>query len=155
MCGRFACGLAPDVVRRLSTYMNIQTQELTLPPFIDLMSSSQPFRASWNLSPTSTWYEQREIVSRIDCSICSSSLCLISAKHLDETEDSATRVLCSMRWSLVPHYHKGSLADYKPILNNCRVETIEEKSTFKVPLRNGKRCVILAEGYVRSDAFIV
>ncbi len=54
-----------------------------------------------------------------------------------------------MRWSLVPHYHKGSLTDYKPILNNCRVETIEEKPTFKVPLRNGKRCVILAEGYVR------
>ena len=80
------------------------------------------------------------------------SLCLISAKHLDESEDSATRVLCSMRWSLVPHYHKGSLADYKPILNNCRVETIEEKSTFKVPLRNGKRCVILAEGYVECDS---
>jgi len=53
-----------------------------------------------------------------------------------------------MRWALVPHYHKGSLAEYKPILNNCRVETIEEKTTFKVPLRNGKRCVILAEGYV-------
>jgi hypothetical protein len=66
---------------------------------------------------------------------------------LDETEDSATRVLCSMRWSLVPHYHKGSLAEYKPILNNCRVETIEEKPTFKIPLRHGKRCVILAEGY--------
>ncbi len=78
------------------------------------------------------------------------SLCLISAKHLDETEDSATRVLCSMRWSLVPHYHKGSLAEYKPILNNCRVETIEEKPTFRVPLQNGKRCVILAEGYVHS-----
>jgi putative SOS response-associated peptidase YedK len=74
---------------------------------------------------------------------------LISAKHLDETEDSATRVLCSMRWSLVPHYHKGNLAEYKPILNNCRVETIEEKPTFKVPLRNGRRCIILAEGYVQ------
>jgi hypothetical protein len=57
MCGRFACGLAPDVVRRLSTYMNTQTQELTLPPFIDLMSSTHPFRASWNISPTSTWYK--------------------------------------------------------------------------------------------------
>ncbi|CAF0752333.1 unnamed protein product [Adineta ricciae] len=129
MCGRFACGLAPDVVRRLSTYTNSQTQETVLPPFIDLMSSTQPFRSSWNISPTST------------------CLCLISAKHLDETEDSATRVLCSMRWALVPHYHKGSLAEYRPILNNCRVETIEEKPTFKVPFQNGKRCVILAEGF--------
>jgi hypothetical protein len=59
MCVRFACGLAPDVVRRLSTYMNSQTQELTLPPFIDLMSSTKPFRSSWNLSPTSTWYDQK------------------------------------------------------------------------------------------------
>lgn len=82
------------------------------------------------------------------------SLCLISAKHLDESEDSATRVLCSMRWSLVPHYHKGSLGEYKPILNNCRVETIEEKSTFKVPLQNGKRCVILAEGYAECDSCV-
>ncbi|CAF4399713.1 unnamed protein product [Rotaria magnacalcarata] len=52
-----------------------------------------------------------------------------------------------MRWSMVPNYHKGSLHEYKPILNNCRVETIDEKPTFKVPLRNGKRCVILAEGF--------
>ena len=51
-----------------------------------------------------------------------------------------------MRWSLVPHYHKGSLAEFKPILNNCRVETIEEKPTFKVPFKNGKRCVVLCEG---------
>ena len=58
MCGRFACGLAPDVVRRLSAYVNSQTKEQTLPPFIDLMSSSRPFRASWNIAPTSTWYCQ-------------------------------------------------------------------------------------------------
>lgn len=55
-----------------------------------------------------------------------------------------------MRWSLVPHYHKGRLTEYKHILNNCRVETIEEKATFKVPLHNGKRCVILAEGYFET-----
>ena len=58
-----------------------------------------------------------------------------------------------MRWALVPHYHKGSLTEYKTILNNCRVETIDEKLTFKVPLRNGKRCVILAEGYSLTFCF--
>ena len=76
------------------------------------------------------------------------SLCLISGKHLDETEDSSTRVLCSMRWSLVPHYYKGNLSEFKPVLNNCRSETIEEKPSFKGPLKNGQRCVVLAEGYV-------
>ena len=60
MCGRFACGLSPDVVRRLSTYMNSQTNEMTLPPYIDLMSSIRSFRASWNLSPTSTWYDKNK-----------------------------------------------------------------------------------------------
>ena len=54
-----------------------------------------------------------------------------------------------MRWSLVPHYFKGSLNEFKPILNNCRSETIDEKPTFKGPLRNGQRCVVLAEGFVR------
>ena len=75
------------------------------------------------------------------------SLCLISGKHLDETEDSSTRVLCSMRWSLVPQYHKGSLTEFKPVLNNCRSETIDEKPSFKRPLKNGQRCVVLAEGF--------
>ena len=55
MCGRFACGLAPDVVRRLSTYMNSQTQQRTSPAFIDLMPSSRSFRPGWNIAPTSTW----------------------------------------------------------------------------------------------------
>ena len=77
------------------------------------------------------------------------SLCLISAKHLNENEDSATRALCSMRWSLVPQYHKGSLSEFKPILNNCRAETIDEKTSFKQPLKKGQRCVILAEGYLQ------
>ena len=55
MCGRFACGLAPDVVRRLSTYMHSQTHDSTEPPFIDLMPSTRSFRPSWNIAPTSTW----------------------------------------------------------------------------------------------------
>ena len=52
-----------------------------------------------------------------------------------------------MRWALVPNYYKGKLSDFKPILNNCRSETIEDKPSFKRPLKTGQRCVILAEGY--------
>lgn len=153
MCGRFACGLAPDVVRRLATYMHSQTQESTMPPFIDLMPLTRSFRPSWNLAPTSTWYYQIFITIVIKCVLNkilkNFSLCLISAKHLDETEDSSTRVLCSMRWSLVPSYYNGALSEFKPVLNNCRSETIDEKPTFKRPLKNGQRCVVLAEGYIK------
>jgi len=53
-----------------------------------------------------------------------------------------------MRWSLVPHYYKGSLTEFKPVLNNCRSETIDQKPTFKGPLKHGRRCVVLAEGYI-------
>ena len=52
-----------------------------------------------------------------------------------------------MRWSLIPHYYKGNPAEFKPILNNCRSETIDEKVSFKGLLRNGRRCVVLAEGF--------
>jgi hypothetical protein len=52
-----------------------------------------------------------------------------------------------MRWSLIPYYYKGSTAEFKPVLNNCRSETIDEKPTFKGPLKNGRRCVVLAEGF--------
>jgi putative SOS response-associated peptidase YedK len=149
MCGRLACGLAPDTVRRLSAYRNSQTHQSTLPSFIDLMTSTRSFRTSWNIAPTSTWYIDNRYCSIsmiwILFVVCS-SLCLISAKHLNSTEDSATRVLCSMRWSLVPQYHKGNLADFKLILNNCRTETMREKPLFKVLLNKGQRCVVLAEG---------
>lgn len=62
MCGRFACGLTPDVVRRLSTYMHSQTHDSTEPPFIDTMPSTRSFRPSWNIAPTSTWYIQTKFV---------------------------------------------------------------------------------------------
>ncbi len=52
-----------------------------------------------------------------------------------------------MRWALVPPYHKGSLDELKLVLNNCRSETIDEKPSFKRPLKNGQRCVVLAEGF--------
>jgi putative SOS response-associated peptidase YedK len=58
-----------------------------------------------------------------------------------------------MRWSLVPHYFKGHLTEFKPVLNNCRSETINEKPTFKRPLKNGQRCVVLAEGFVENCLF--
>lgn len=38
---------------------------------------------------------------------------------------------------------------------NCRAEGILEKPTFAVPLKKGRRCVVLAEGYVVGSLFIV
>ena len=56
------------------------------------------------------------------------------------------RVIQPMRWGLIPQWHKGDRASFKTMHNNCRGETVSEKSTFSVPFAKGKRCVIIAEG---------
>ncbi|CAF1163176.1 unnamed protein product [Didymodactylos carnosus] len=131
MCGRFACGLAPDVVRRLCTYMNNETHEKTEPDWFNLMEQhGRDFKQSWNIAPTMT------------------CLCLISEKHLDSSCDSSRYALCSMRWGLIPSYYQADIEKFSFTMNNCRSETIMEKPTFKTPFRNGQRCVVLAEGYL-------
>lgn len=52
----------------------------------------------------------------------------------------------NMRWGLVPRWTKD-LEDLKASTFNARSETIEEKPTFAAPFLEGKRCLVLANGY--------
>ena len=57
------------------------------------------------------------------------------------------RVICEMKWGLIPSWHKGSEGSFKLVLNNCRSDTLLQKPAFKGPLERGQRCVVLAEGF--------
>ena len=54
------------------------------------------------------------------------------------------RMLRMMKWGLVPHWSKDSKIGYKMI--NARSEGIEEKPSFRGPLKKG-RCLVIADGF--------
>ena len=56
------------------------------------------------------------------------------------------RVLQTMRWGLVPSWHKGDPNKFGTMLNNCRIEGLQEKPSFRNALKKGQRCVIVCEG---------
>ena len=66
----------------------------------------------------------------------------------DEAEGASERVLQTMRWGLVPSWHKGEPESFSMMLNNCRSESMTEKASFRNPLNKGQRCVVVVEGSV-------
>ena len=54
------------------------------------------------------------------------------------------RMLRMMKWGLVPHWAKDPKIGYKMI--NARSEGIEEKPSFRGPLKKG-RCLVIADGF--------
>lgn len=54
------------------------------------------------------------------------------------------RIVTMMKWGLVPHWSKDPKIGFKMI--NARSEGIDEKPSFKTPLRQ-RRCLVLADGF--------
>ncbi len=54
------------------------------------------------------------------------------------------RIVTSMKWGLVPYWAKDLKIGFKMI--NARAEGINEKPSFKAPLRK-RRCLIMADGF--------
>ena len=54
------------------------------------------------------------------------------------------RILTMMKWGLVPYWSKDPKVGYKMI--NARSEGIEEKPSFRKPLKK-RRCIVMADGF--------
>ncbi|NWY03659.1 HMCES protein, partial [Nothoprocta ornata] len=62
--------------------------------------------------------------------------------------DSSEQVLTTMRWGLIPSWFKKDDPSKMPFnTSNCRSDTMLTKSSYKGPLLQGKRCVVLADGF--------
>uniref|UniRef100_T1J1B1 Abasic site processing protein HMCES n=1 Tax=Strigamia maritima TaxID=126957 RepID=T1J1B1_STRMM len=119
MCGRTACTLHPDDIRKCCTYTN-QNGNKVVPQWIN----QDLYHPSYNLGPTRH------------------SPVLTSNKN-ESASFEDERILQSMTWGL-DIFGFGS----KPTqVINARCETLLEKNTFKFPLKAGNRCVVLADGY--------
>ena len=60
--------------------------------------------------------------------------------------DLGERVLQPMKWGLVPSWRKAEAKSPTPLLNNCRLEGILEKPSFRSAVEKRRRCVVVADG---------
>ncbi|KAF6020613.1 HMCES [Bugula neritina] len=127
MCGRTFCAIDPVLLQKSCQYADPATGKLVTPDWVD-PPTGDSYRPSYNIGPTTF-----------------TPVLLSTAHH--SSDQSGKRTLQPMRWGLIPQWHKGDRASFKAMHNNCRGETISEKSTFSVPFSKGKRCVVIAEGF--------
>lgn len=131
MCGRTACTLAPDALPKACQYTGSNGNKIQ-PRWKN--NDSSKYSPSYNISPQSH------------------TPVLVSGKHCPTTPDKPEpcddeRELQVMKWGLVPSWHRGDPETFGYKMNNARIESITEKKSFKGPLQNGRRCVVLAEGF--------
>ena len=67
---------------------------------------------------------------------------------LKQEEDTHERVIQTMKWGLVPSWHKGEPGTFPTLLNNCRSDGMMEKASFRTAIQRRQRCVVLADGSV-------
>ncbi|NXB31592.1 HMCES protein, partial [Eulacestoma nigropectus] len=125
MCGRTACSLGADSLRRACAYRDRQGQHRQ-PEWV----RGEWYQPSYNKGPQS------------------SGPVLLSRRHLHQDADSSERVLMDMRWGLVPSWFKqDNPSKLRFNTSNCRSDTMLSKSSYKGALLKGQRCVVLADGF--------
>lgn len=67
---------------------------------------------------------------------------------MDASARGSEAVIQPMLWGLIPSWHDGDSSSFKLKMNNARSDGLLSKASFKKPLQEGKRCVILCDGYV-------
>ncbi|XP_077677914.1 abasic site processing protein HMCES isoform X2 [Eretmochelys imbricata] len=109
MCGRTACALGADRIRRACVYRDNHGRTRQ-PEWRD----ADKYSPSYNKNPQSN------------------SPVLVSRRHFEKDADSSERVLAAMRWGLVPAWFREadpSKMQYKT--SNCCSETMMEKPSYK------------------------
>ncbi|XP_067908452.1 abasic site processing protein HMCES isoform X1 [Heterodontus francisci] len=127
MCGRTACSLAADQIRRACAYRDRQGRRRD-PEWRD--GDRDKYKPSFNRSPHSH------------------GPVLVSRKHFSKDAESAEPILAAMRWGLIPSWFRES--DPSKMLyntSNCRSDGMMQKKSYKDPFFRGQRCVVLADGF--------
>ena len=67
-------------------------------------------------------------------------------KKATDWEGGGERVIQTMKWGLIPSWHRGDPGGFPTLLNNCRSEGMFQKASFRNAVQKGQRCVVLADG---------
>ncbi|XP_078399154.1 abasic site processing protein HMCES [Cetorhinus maximus] len=127
MCGRTACSLAADQIRRACAYRDGQGRRRD-PEWRD--GDRDKYKPSFNRCPHSN------------------SPVLVSRKHFHKDAESAEPILAAMRWGLIPSwFRENDPSKMQYNTSNCRSDGMMQKKSYKDPFIKGQRCVVLADGF--------
>nr|CAB3253394.1 embryonic stem cell-specific 5-hydroxymethylcytosine-binding protein-like [Phallusia mammillata] len=133
MCGRTACTLNPDDVSRSCRYKRKNGCKKN-PKWV---KNKDKYYPSHNKAPQS--------YSPI---LLNGNHFLNAGNDCPYVSGDDERVLCAMRWGLIPKWFKGGNVDkVNYSMNNARSDTMLEKKSYKIPLQKGQRCVLVVEGF--------
>uniref|UniRef100_A0A224Y3B3 Abasic site processing protein HMCES n=1 Tax=Rhipicephalus zambeziensis TaxID=60191 RepID=A0A224Y3B3_9ACAR len=126
MCGRTACALSKPCLSLACQYQD-PAGSYQCPQWcdVDLYGTYEP---SYNIAPRSY------------CPV------LVNNSKLDDNRQ-PKRVLTAMKWGLVPNWHYGNPMNFNLNTFNCRVESCSYRRCYKPAIAQGRRCVVVAEGY--------
>ena len=134
MCGRTACSLSKQSIVLSTAHKDHQNGQYVRYEWFESNQTNERQKESYepNFNQTSGHYLP----------------VLVSKKLIDKScNDPNVKVLTSMKWGLRPDWIKSNDNSFKVNPINCRFETIAEKKTFSSPLNNGRRCVVLVDGF--------
>ncbi|XP_011505000.1 PREDICTED: embryonic stem cell-specific 5-hydroxymethylcytosine-binding protein [Ceratosolen solmsi marchali] len=69
---------------------------------------------------------------------------IVNGLHLQKPEDP---LFCPMYWNFIPHWYKDDINEWKGVTHNARIENIYENKIYSASLKQGKRCVVVMEGF--------
>ncbi|KAK0053824.1 embryonic stem cell-specific 5-hydroxymethylcytosine-binding protein-like isoform X1 [Biomphalaria pfeifferi] len=129
MCGRTACTLEPNDIAASCTYTD-KNGTRKQPHWVDA-PGGQKYYPSYNKAPTSF------------------NPVLTSSQHFvkPDIKSERDRILMPMKWGMTPSWYHGDPYKVPYETNNCRAEGMLDKKTYKVALKKGYRCVVLADGF--------
>lgn len=121
MCGRTSCALRAERYECAASYYNPSCDHY-VKPSLD-KSSHLELNPSTNVAPTD----------------------VTPVLVWDAKSESPT--LKPMVWGMIPSWADSNYKSGKYSTHNCRIENVKESSLYKGPLKQGKRCVVICEGY--------
>jgi len=138
MCGRTACTLFPDEVCKSCSTQTVDSagrKTYQVPEWKD-HPGGYSYTPSHNMAPSKF------------------TPVIISEHHVKGTkrqnsgeENPPKHIIQPMMWGLIPPFYKGPSPNHGFKTNNCRIEGIEEKASYKPSLLKGQRCVVLCDGF--------
>ncbi|XP_063239536.1 uncharacterized protein LOC134540623 isoform X2 [Bacillus rossius redtenbacheri] len=131
MCGRTACTLCAEDVRKACCYRSEAGGVYRLPDWREADDPRLSYKPSHNVAPTDA------------------TPVLVSGRHFPGAGE---RVLQTMLWGMIPPWHKGDPKSHGLSTNNCRLEGARGSKLYGRALGRGQRCCVVLDGFYEWQA---
>eukprot|EP00730_Choanoeca_flexa_P012983 TRINITY_DN4843_c0_g1_i2.p1 TRINITY_DN4843_c0_g1~~TRINITY_DN4843_c0_g1_i2.p1 ORF type:complete len:390 (+),score=71.22 TRINITY_DN4843_c0_g1_i2:224-1393(+) len=155
MCGRAACTLAPQDLKRKFAYTRraadcpSDKQPPSPPAQQPQNEDSQQCKDEDDMRKEDSSCDYIEPAFIDEAAKYKQSYNTTPKQHLPVLLQSKDghREFRVMQWGLVPSWHKGDPSNFTLSMFNARLEGIADKASFRTPLKWGRRCVVVVDGF--------